>query len=76
MNYRTLFFSLLLCCIQFSSYAQVTVTNLKCEYLEDPVGLDETRPRFTWQMESSEPGSYQSAYELVVGTMEAEVASG
>ena len=76
MDYRTLFFYLLLSCFQFSSYAQVTVTNLKCEYLEDPVGLDEPRPRFTWQMESSEPGGFQSAYELVVGTAEAEVASG
>ncbi len=76
MNYRTLFFYLLLCCFQYSSYAQVTVTNLKCEYLEDPVGLDETRPRFTWQMDSSEPGSFQSAYELAVGSAEAEVASG
>lgn len=76
MNYRIILFCLLLCSFDYSSYAQVTVTNLRCEYLEDPVGLDETRPRFTWQMESSEPGGFQSAYELVVGTTEAEVTSG
>ena len=62
--------------INFQSYSQVTVKNLKCEYLENPVGLDETHPRFTWQMELHKPGNYQSAYQLVVGTIETDVASG
>lgn len=62
--------------INFQSYSQVTVKNLKCEYLENPVGLDETHPRFTWQMELHKPGNYQSAYELAVGTTETDVASG
>ncbi len=76
MNYRTIFFCLLLCFLQYNSYCQVSVKNLKCEYLENPIGLDETHPRFTWQMELHKPGNYQSAYELVVGTTETDVASG
>jgi len=76
MNYRTIFFCLLLCFLQYNSYCQVSVKNLKCEYLENPIGLDETHPRFTWQMELHKPGNCQSAYELVVGTTETDVASG
>ncbi len=76
MNYKTIFFCILLCFLQYNSYSQVTVKNLKCEYLENPVGLDETHPRFTWQMELHKPGNYQSAYELAVGTTETDVASG
>ena len=76
MNYRTIFFCLLLCFLQYNSYCQVSVKNLKCEYLENPIGIDETHPRFTWQMELHKPGNCQSAYELVVGTTETDVASG
>lgn len=62
--------------IQFSIYSQISVKNLKCEYLDNPIGIDETHPRFTWQMESQKPGNSQFAYELSVGTSEAEVALG
>ncbi len=62
--------------ISFQSFSQVTVKNLKCEYLENPIGIDEPHPRFTWQMELEKPGSHQTAYELVVGTTETGVALG
>ncbi len=62
--------------ISFQGYSQVTLKNLKCEYLDNPIGLDEPYPRFTWQMESPQPGIHQTAYELAVGTTEKDVASG
>jgi alpha-L-rhamnosidase len=55
--------------------AQVKVTNFKCEHLQNPIGIDETHPRFTWQLESEKPGSFQKAFQLAVGTEETEVAS-
>jgi alpha-L-rhamnosidase len=67
---------LLIVVISFQSFSQVTVKNLKCEYLENPIGIDEPHPRFTWQMELEKPGSHQTAYELVVGTTETGVALG
>jgi alpha-L-rhamnosidase len=63
-------------CLSFQVLAQVKVTNLKCEHLQNPIGIDETHPRFTWQMESEIQGSFQKAFQLVVGMTEAEVTSG
>ncbi len=60
----------------FAGGAQVLVSNLKCEYLINPLGMDETRPRFTWQIESAEPGAMQAAYRIIVGTGASDVASG
>ena len=76
MNKKTIILCLTLFIIQFATYSQISVKNLKCEYLDNPIGIDETHPRFTWQMESQKPGNYQLAYELSVGTSESEVASG
>jgi alpha-L-rhamnosidase len=72
-NYLVLFVLLFL---GFQLIAQVQVKNLKCEYLVNPLGIDEPNPRFTWQMETNRNGLRQKAYQLVAGTEEAEVASG
>ena len=34
------------------STAQVTVNNLRCEMLIDPLGIDVLQPRFSWQLKS------------------------
>ncbi|WP_372950829.1 alpha-L-rhamnosidase [Mariniphaga sp.] len=62
--------------LNFQSSAQIEVSNLKSEHLQNPIGIDETHPRFTWQLESEKPGSFQKAFQLAVGTEETEVASG
>ncbi len=50
-----------------SLHAQVKVKNLRCENRIDPIGLDITSPRFSWQMESAERNQVQTAYEIRVG---------
>lgn len=44
------------------------ITNLKCEYLKTPLGIDVVNPRFSWEMqaESGESNIYQQAYEIRV----------
>lgn len=42
------------------------VTDLRTEYLKDPLGIDVPRPRFSWMLRSSERGSLQSAYHVLV----------
>lgn len=73
---KKLLFLLLLFFSIFQSYAQIRITDLKCEYLSNPIGIDELYPRFTWQIRSEERGILQKKYQLVVGTTEKEVASG
>jgi alpha-L-rhamnosidase len=40
--------------------------NLKCEYLENPVGLDTNNPRISWQIQGVGRGILQKAYQLQV----------
>ena len=42
--------------------------NLRCEYLENPTGMDVEKPRFSWMLNHSERGQKQTAYQLIVST--------
>ena len=45
------------------------VDHLQCEYLTDPLGLDVTQPRLSWQLipaRSSGRGLGQTAYQILV----------
>jgi alpha-L-rhamnosidase len=46
----------------------VVVTDLTCEYLNDPLGIDETNPRLSWQLMSGERGQKQTAFHLIVAS--------
>ncbi len=41
-------------------------TDLLCEYLKNPIGIDETNPRFSWRIESDKINTFQTAYELKI----------
>ncbi|WP_195282568.1 alpha-L-rhamnosidase [Harryflintia acetispora] len=43
---------------------------LRCEYRENPIGIDAPSPRLSWQMESTRQGAMQSAYQIEVSTEE------
>jgi alpha-L-rhamnosidase len=38
--------------------------SLRCEHLENPLGLDETRPRLSWQIEDERSGARQTAWQV------------
>ncbi|HKI87493.1 MAG TPA: hypothetical protein VKA38_00605, partial [Draconibacterium sp.] len=50
--------------------------NMQCEYLVNPIGIDASHPRFTWQIKSDQPGISQNAVKVFVGTKAEEVARG
>jgi alpha-L-rhamnosidase len=37
------------------SKAAVQVTDLRCEYLKDPLGIDVRRPRLSWKLVATDP---------------------
>jgi alpha-L-rhamnosidase len=45
-------------------FSQPKVENLLCENLVNPIGLDVTQPRFSWQLNSNERNLMQTAYEI------------
>lgn len=52
------------------------IAKLRVCHLENPLGLDESTPIFSWQMRSTERGSYQTSYRLVVARGEEELKDG
>ncbi|QDV81620.1 Bacterial alpha-L-rhamnosidase [Stieleria magnilauensis] len=42
--------------------------HLRCEYVENPVGIDITKPRLSWQVTSKRRGQSQSAFRVIVST--------
>jgi len=48
--------------------SQVRVTQLRCERLSDPQGIDVTAPRLGWILESDERRQKQTAYQVLVAS--------
>ena len=49
---------------------------LECDSLVNPLGLDDTSPLFSWQLQDSRFGARQSAYQVQVGTTAELLAAG
>src|SRR2546425_1266436 len=43
-------------------------SNLRCEYLTNPMGIDAFQPRFSWVLEHVGRGETQTAYQVLVST--------
>src|SRR5690349_14365884 len=52
--------------ISLSAFSQVTLQGLMTEGTVTPLGIDEKKPTFTWQMKAAGRGYQQSAYQIVV----------
>jgi alpha-L-rhamnosidase len=50
------------------SAASATPVHLRCEYLENPFGLDKASPHFSWQSDTKERNWKQTAYEVLVAS--------
>lgn len=51
--------------------ASVKVADLRCEYLEDPLGIDVREPRLSWKLVAASPlarGLAQTAYRVLVAS--------
>jgi alpha-L-rhamnosidase len=50
------------------SNQQLGVSRLRCEYLVNPLGVDERVPRLSWIIESNRRGARQTAYRILVAS--------
>ena len=50
------------------SFAALVPSRLRCEYRDDPIGIGTAQPHFAWQLEATQRGTRQSAYQLIVTT--------
>ncbi|CAA9568753.1 MAG: GH78 / CBM67 [uncultured Thermomicrobiales bacterium] len=51
-------------------------TRLRCEYLVDPLGIDERAPRLSWELAAAGRGQRQTAYQVVVAAAATDAAAG
>jgi alpha-L-rhamnosidase len=51
-----------------TAVSAANLTNLRCEYLADPLGIDVAKPRLSWVIESAQRGERQTAYQVMVAS--------
>ncbi len=56
--------------------ADLSVSKLRCEYLVNPLGIDETQPRLSWLANSAERGEKQTAWQVLVASTPEALAAG
>jgi len=50
------------------------ILRLRCEYLDEPLGIDERTPRLNWQIVSERQGARQVAYRIIVASSPEKLA--
>jgi len=50
------------------------ITNLRCELLNNPQGIDVVHPRLSWMQNDGRRGAAQSAYRILVASSPALLA--
>ena len=68
-NYLLLLVPLILCACT-PAKVDFEVTDLKCEYLTNPIGMDVLAPRLSWKMNTTRKGAMQSEYRIIAATSE------
>ena len=54
--------------LSVAACASANPVHLRCEYRENPLGIDQRTPHLSWQSDNSERDWRQSAYEILVAT--------
>ncbi len=70
MNMKRILATLVVLANMSALSAQVVVTNLRCEMLLNPQGIDVKQPRLSWQLESKLRNVVQTSYEILVSSSE------
>jgi alpha-L-rhamnosidase len=60
---------LIVIALPFASMAAgLTAGELRCDYLETPIGLDDPQPRLSWKLAGDQRGQMQSAWQVLVAS--------
>jgi alpha-L-rhamnosidase len=55
--------------------SRLIASELRCEYLINPLAIDTREPRLSWTIESNTRGAKQTAYQILVATTAASLAA-
>jgi len=62
------------CFTAIYAVAQVKVVNLKCDYLADPIAVENQHPLLSWQITSAQKAKNQKSYRVIVASTPALLA--
>jgi len=71
---KTILAFAILLALSLTTFAQVSLQGLMTEGTVTPLGIDERKPTFTWQMKADGRGYQQTAYQIVVTDSKGDVA--
>jgi len=63
---RWIAFCLLISLAVVTAAQQLSVTNLRCEYRQNPAGVDAPAPKLSWELQSRQQNVLQIAYRVLV----------
>ena len=66
ISLKVLFAFISLLVVSCSTRSSLEVDGLQCENLNEPLGIDNTSPHFSWVLNSKEQGAEQTAYQILV----------
>lgn len=75
MNRRKLL-NVVIAIAMVTSVASATPVHLRCEYLENPLGIDKASPHLSWQSDNTERNWRQAAYEVLVASSDESLRGG
>jgi alpha-L-rhamnosidase len=73
---KKLSFPVVLLLASVGHLAAQNITDLRCEHLSNPLGIDAPAPRLTWRMDDTRQGARQTAYRILADVDSAAVAGG
>ena len=65
---RTIAFSLLFLGAAMAAEGEMKATGLRCDFRENPLGIEDARPRLSWTVFSEARGATQSAFRIMAAT--------
>src|SRR4051812_29296626 len=65
---NTVLFVFLIIPVVFSMESDLKITNLKCEYLINPLAVESQHPTISWQLTSIKNAKTQKAYRMLVAS--------
>jgi alpha-L-rhamnosidase len=73
-KYTVVFATTMLACMKMTAWAASadtytnSITELRCEFMKTPLGVDDVRPRLSWTMRDDHRGVVQTAYRVLVAS--------
>lgn len=66
----------LLALVMLTRVAFATAVHLRCEYLQNPLGIDKASPQLSWQSDGTERNWKQAAYQIFVASSTERLRAG